>query len=69
MTNTYGKSIIFLSAVLFGNKHFLILHVTKELSEGVNKIFVRKKFHRGIRNKKLVKVKKFQVWVTLRFFE
>ena len=31
--------------------------------KGGNKIFRQKKFHRGIRNQKLGKVKKFQVWV------
>ena len=33
------------------------------LSESVNKIFREQKFQRGIRNQKLGKVKKFQVWV------
>ena len=45
-----------------------VLGVRKELSEGVNKIFREKKFHRGIHNQKLGKVKKFQVWVVKRFF-
>ena len=43
--------------------------VTKVLSLGVIKIFREKKFHRGIRNQKLGKVKKFQVWFVRRFFE
>ena len=40
-----------------------LLGVPKVLSEGVNKIFLKKKIHMGIRNQKLGKVKNFQVWM------
>ena len=53
------KKIILIEAKI---KNIFVLGVPKVLSEGVNKIFL-KTFHRGIRNQKFGKVKKFQVWV------
>ena len=42
-------------------KNIFVLGVSKVLSEGVNKIFERKKFI-GVSAKKMGKGKKFQVW-------
>ena len=48
------------------NKKYFCTGCPKVLSECVDKFFW-KKFHRGIRNQKLGKVEKFQVWVVRKF--
>ena len=48
--------------------HFLYW-VSQKCCQRVLTKFSEKNFHRGIRNQKLGKVKKFQVWVVRRFFE
>ena len=52
------------------NLNYFCTGCPKSAMRRVLTIFLeREKIHRGIRNQKLGKVKKFQVWVVRRFFE